>query len=208
MADDAPPVIRKIHKRGTAADPLRGLFATTIDGKPAVVEYEPDPDLRDTEQVPLLEEGGIEASCAAKCCRTPRTPGTCRQRQDRLRDQLHPLLLQAAAAAHAGGDPRRHPGAGEGDRGAARRDHRREGVTTMSEAAKSRISLAAGKLGEDEEFALEHGLAIIGFQDVPSLEGATDYDAVFKIVEDEPAGQASRGRSGTLRVSCGRSPWR
>jgi type I restriction enzyme M protein len=25
------------------------------------VEYEPDPDLRDTEQVPLLEEGGIEA---------------------------------------------------------------------------------------------------------------------------------------------------
>jgi len=60
-ADDAPPVIRKIHKRGTAADPLRGLFAATIDGKPAVVEYEPDPDLRDTEQVPLLEDGGIEA---------------------------------------------------------------------------------------------------------------------------------------------------
>ncbi|HET9264291.1 MAG TPA: hypothetical protein VFO14_14660 [Vicinamibacterales bacterium] len=25
------------------------------------MEYEPDPDLRDTEQVPLLEEGGIEA---------------------------------------------------------------------------------------------------------------------------------------------------
>ena len=59
--DDAPPVIKKIHKKGTAADPLRGLFAATIDGKPAVVEYEPDPDLRDTEQVPLLEEGGIEA---------------------------------------------------------------------------------------------------------------------------------------------------
>ncbi len=60
-ADDAPPVIRKIHKKGTAADPLRGLFAATIAGKPAVVEYEPDPELRDTEQVPLLEEGGIEA---------------------------------------------------------------------------------------------------------------------------------------------------
>ena len=27
----------------------------------AIVEYEPDTDLRDTEQVPLLEEGGIEA---------------------------------------------------------------------------------------------------------------------------------------------------
>jgi len=60
-ADDAPPVIRKIHKKGTDADPLRGLFEATIGGKPAVVEYEPDPDLRDTEQVPLLEDGGIEA---------------------------------------------------------------------------------------------------------------------------------------------------
>ena len=59
-ADDAPAVIRKIHKKGTPADPLRGLFATTVGGKPATVEYEPDPDLRDTEQVPLLEEGGIE----------------------------------------------------------------------------------------------------------------------------------------------------
>src|SRR5690606_30459695 len=60
-ADDAPPVIRKIHKKGTTPDPLRGLFKTSIGGKPAVVEYEPDSDLRDTEQVPLLEEGGIEA---------------------------------------------------------------------------------------------------------------------------------------------------
>jgi type I restriction enzyme M protein len=60
-ADDAPPVIRKIHKKGTAADPLRGLFEATIAGKPAVVEYEPDSDLRDTEQVPLQQEGGIEA---------------------------------------------------------------------------------------------------------------------------------------------------
>jgi len=60
-AEDAPPVIKRIHKRGTAPDPLRGLFETTIDGKPAVVEYEPDADLRDTEQIPLTEEGGIEA---------------------------------------------------------------------------------------------------------------------------------------------------
>ena len=59
--DDAPPVIKKILKKGTAADPLRGLFETRIGGKPAVVEYEPDPELRDTEQVPLLEAGGIEA---------------------------------------------------------------------------------------------------------------------------------------------------
>ncbi len=43
------------------ADPLRGRFAATVDRRSAVVEYEPDPDLRDTEQVPLQEEGGIEA---------------------------------------------------------------------------------------------------------------------------------------------------
>ena len=60
--ETAPPVIAKVHKPGKAkADPLRGLFEATVDGKPAIVEYEPDSDLRDTEQVPLLEEGGIEA---------------------------------------------------------------------------------------------------------------------------------------------------
>jgi len=60
-SEDAPPVVKKIHKKGTKPDPIRGLFSATIAGKPAVVEYEPDTELRDTEQVPLLEEGGIEA---------------------------------------------------------------------------------------------------------------------------------------------------
>jgi type I restriction enzyme M protein len=60
--ENAPPVIVKIHKPGkTQPDPLRGFFEATIGGKKCVVEYEPDPDLRDTEQVPLLEDGGIEA---------------------------------------------------------------------------------------------------------------------------------------------------
>ena len=57
---DAPPVIRKIHRGGAFPDPLRGLFARQIDGKQVVVEYEPDKNLRDSEEVPLLEEGGIE----------------------------------------------------------------------------------------------------------------------------------------------------
>jgi type I restriction enzyme M protein len=59
--ETAPPVIKKVHKRGTAPCPLRGLFEVPINGKPVVIEYEPDTDLRDTEQVPLLEDGGIEA---------------------------------------------------------------------------------------------------------------------------------------------------
>ncbi len=60
--ETAPPVIAKVHKPGKAkADPLLGLYAALIAGKPAIVEYEPDSDLRDSEQVPLLEDGGIEA---------------------------------------------------------------------------------------------------------------------------------------------------
>ncbi|MHB1403832.1 MAG: type I restriction-modification system subunit M [Thermoleophilia bacterium] len=59
--ESAPPVIKKVHKRGTGPDPLSGLFEATINGKSAVVEYEPDTELRDTEQIPLMEEGGIEA---------------------------------------------------------------------------------------------------------------------------------------------------
>ena len=60
-SETAPPVIRKIHKRGTEADPLSGRFVATINGRPSVVEHEPDTELRDTEQIPLLEAGGIEA---------------------------------------------------------------------------------------------------------------------------------------------------
>ena len=60
-AESASPVIKKIHKRGVDPNPLVGLFTATVSGKRCVVEYEPDSDLRDTEQVPLLEEGGIEA---------------------------------------------------------------------------------------------------------------------------------------------------
>ncbi len=60
--ESAAPVIAKAHKPGKVkADPLGGLFEATVAGKTAIVEYEPDSDLRDTEQVPLLEDGGIEA---------------------------------------------------------------------------------------------------------------------------------------------------
>ena len=93
-AEDAPPVIKKIHKPGTAPDPLRGLFEMVIAGKPRVVEYEPDTELRDSEQIPFLEcQASISPatcqarktsarrsrpSCAARCCPTCRMPGTIR----------------------------------------------------------------------------------------------------------------------------------
>ncbi|QJR38240.1 type I restriction-modification system subunit M [Gemmatimonas groenlandica] len=59
--ESAPPVIAKVHKLGKVKPhPLRGFYEVTVNNKAAVVEFEPDADLRDTEQVPLLEEGGIE----------------------------------------------------------------------------------------------------------------------------------------------------
>lgn len=60
-ADDGVPVIKKIHKGNVPPDPMSGLFEAIIAGKSVVVEYEADSDLRDTENVPLLEEGGTEA---------------------------------------------------------------------------------------------------------------------------------------------------
>jgi type I restriction enzyme M protein len=60
--ETAPPVIASVHKLGKVeVDPIHGHYAATIDGKPVVVEYEADSELRDSEQVPLLENGGIEA---------------------------------------------------------------------------------------------------------------------------------------------------
>ncbi|QPN56257.1 SAM-dependent DNA methyltransferase [Synechococcus sp. CBW1107] len=63
--EKAAPVIAKVFKPGKqAADPLRGFFPVELEEGERVVQYEPDPELRDTEQVPLLEEGGIDAFLA------------------------------------------------------------------------------------------------------------------------------------------------
>ncbi|QYR52948.1 restriction endonuclease [Lysobacter soyae] len=59
----------------------------------------------------------------------------------------------------------------------------------------------AGKLGEDEELALDNDLSIIGFRDIPSLESCNDYDSVFKIVEAQMPGAKPRAignRAGQL----------
>ncbi|MDT0427868.1 type I restriction-modification system subunit M [Streptomyces salyersiae] len=62
--ETAKPVILKRHKAQTAPRPLYGLYEIEDPksgrSQPRVVEYEPDSELRDTEQVSLLEDGGIE----------------------------------------------------------------------------------------------------------------------------------------------------
>ena len=61
VADEtAAPVIKKVHKVGVRADSLHGLFEVVLDGASRVVEYEPDTELRDNEQVPISEVGGID----------------------------------------------------------------------------------------------------------------------------------------------------
>ena len=56
--ESAPPVIKKVLPYAAKPDLLHGRYEATIDGRPRVVEYEPDTELRDTEQVPLTEPAG------------------------------------------------------------------------------------------------------------------------------------------------------
>lgn len=54
----APPVIRKVLAYAAVPDPLHGRYEAIVDDSIRVVEYEPDTELRDTEQVPLTEPAG------------------------------------------------------------------------------------------------------------------------------------------------------
>lgn len=57
--EGAPPVIKKVYPEGTQSDPLSGRFEAKVAGETRVVQYQHDPDLRDTEQVPLRDPGGV-----------------------------------------------------------------------------------------------------------------------------------------------------
>ena len=49
---------------------------------------------------------------------------------------------------------------------------------------KPKVYLArAGRSGEDEDRAFEHNVAIVGYQEVPSLAGAKDYEGVHEVVK-------------------------
>lgn len=62
--DTAPPVVAKRHKlkKGEHFEPgFDSAYLEAVGKERFIVEYEPDSDLRDTEQVPLKEPGGIDA---------------------------------------------------------------------------------------------------------------------------------------------------
>jgi predicted nuclease of restriction endonuclease-like (RecB) superfamily len=109
--ETAPPVIKKIHKPGKAKpDPLRGLFEAKVDGKTCVVEYEPDSELRDYEQIPLLEDGGIEAFIRREVL--PYTPDAWLVEADTkigYEVSFTRHFYQPPPAPHPRRDQRRHP---------------------------------------------------------------------------------------------------
>ena len=53
--ETAEPVVKRVHRRGTSRDPLRGLYESRDGSKARVVEYGHDPALRDTERIPFKE---------------------------------------------------------------------------------------------------------------------------------------------------------
>jgi type I restriction enzyme M protein len=61
--DGAPPVIKKVARRtdDSQASPKTGTYAAVRDGRPVLLEFEPDSQLSDFEHVPLLEVGGLDA---------------------------------------------------------------------------------------------------------------------------------------------------
>ena len=58
--ETAEPVVKKVYQRGKVPSPIQGLFEIGEGEHRRVVEYEPDTELRDTEQIPLQEKGAIE----------------------------------------------------------------------------------------------------------------------------------------------------
>ena len=105
-SEDAPAVIKKVLPRSARPDPAHGLFEAVVDGKQRVVQYEPDTQLRDSEQVPLNEPagdhaGGIEAFFHREVL--PYAPDAWiddSKTKIGYEISLHPPLLQARADAH------------------------------------------------------------------------------------------------------------
>lgn len=94
----AAPVIKKVGKAKAGADVARdalyGNYHQKVGGKAVVVEYEPDTELRDTERVSFLENGGIEAFFRREVLPHAEDAWIDKiQDRYRLRDLVHPAFL-------------------------------------------------------------------------------------------------------------------
>ena len=112
----APQVIRRVHGRSVSADPLSGLFPAVISGEADRSQVRAGSRLARHRADPATGRGR-HRDIPAKGGPALR-PGRLvhpRQREDRLRDQLHAPLLQARATSSLGRDTSRHLGIGTGD---------------------------------------------------------------------------------------------
>lgn len=66
--ENAEPIVSRASRlqyaAGNEGDAAHGRVVIQIEGRPHLVEYEPDPDLRDTDQIPLTDPDGIEGFIA------------------------------------------------------------------------------------------------------------------------------------------------
>ena len=121
--EDAEPVVKRVHRRGTAARPDPGSVRSRrrvrtagggVRARLRAAGYGADPVAGRGRRrgVPASRGSPLRAGRVVRPA----------EREDRLRDQLQPLLLQAPADADAGGDPRRYPGGRTRCEGVAGRD--------------------------------------------------------------------------------------
>jgi len=148
--DDAPPVIKKIHKKGTAADPLRGLFERLSK------ERQPSssrPDLRP----PRHGAGAAARRGWHRGLPAPRGPPHAADAwyvpdsvKTGYENQLHRYFYKPQPLRTLEEIPGGHPGAGEGDRGAAGEimGARADGHATLSVTRTHRDAADWVKSGE------------------------------------------------------------
>ena len=75
-SETVPAVIRKIHKRGTDADPLCGQFAATINGRPPWWSTSPTPICATPSRSRSRRRAASKRFCGVRFCPTRRMPGT------------------------------------------------------------------------------------------------------------------------------------
>jgi type I restriction enzyme M protein len=76
--DDAPPVIKKIHKKGTAPTRCGACSRSPSAAGPLWSSTSPTRTCATPSRCRCWRKAASRPSCAERCCPTPRTPGTSR----------------------------------------------------------------------------------------------------------------------------------
>ena len=191
-AEDAPPVIRKIHKKGTAPIRCAGCSRPRSTASLPSSSTSPTPTCATPSRCRCWKKAASRRSCAARCCPTRRTPGT-------SRTASRPATRSASRAtstsrSRCGRSRRSAPTSWRWRRRPRACSAKFIGVREeVDDDRAAKVYLTrAGKGAKTRTSPLRTTSAIIGFQEVPSLEAAKDYDAVFKIVEDSLPGAKPR----------------